>query len=326
MHAGAGTSAARRALVAAAAVAAMGVAAQSASAAYPGMNGRIAFESTVTGNSEIFAVNADGTGVTNLTQDAAADTDPVFSPDGSRIAFVKTGEGHTNIWVMNADGTSARNLTVGPATTGPPAACPTVLGTGVAPTWSPDGSRIAYASGGEIMVMNADATGSGKRSLTCTAASVAAESAPAWAANGQIAYVRNSPSDIWAMNADGSGQHPVTATSSVGELAPDWSPDSRRIVYTRSGQVWTMNADGSGQAAIVSGPGKAGTQPAFAPDGTRIVFDSSAFTAPNGPDIFAMNPDGTAVTRIFGYVPGAELDPTWQPVLTGPPSGPPGPK
>jgi Tol biopolymer transport system component len=279
MHAGAGTSAARRALVAAAAVAVMGVAAQSASAAYPGMNGRIAFESTVTGNSEIFAVNADGTGVTNLTQDAAADTDPAFSPDGSRIAF-----------------------------------------------WSPDGSRIAYASGGEIMVMNADATGSGKRSLTCTAASVAAESAPAWAANGQIAYVRNSPSDIWVMNADGSGQHPVTATSSVGELAPDWSPDSRRIVYTRGGQVWTMNADGSGQAAIVSGPGKAGTQPAFAPDGTRIVFDSSAFTAPNGPDIFTMNPDGTAVTRIFGYVPGAELDPTWQPVLTAPPSGPPGPK
>jgi Tol biopolymer transport system component len=49
--------------------------------------------------------------------------------------------------------------------------------------------------------------------------------------------------------------------------------------------ICVMNADGSGQAAIVSGAGKAGTNPAFAPDGTRIVCDSSAFTAPNGPDL-----------------------------------------
>ena len=62
-----------------------------AHAAFPGTNGKIAYESAVTGNSEIFVMSADGSGKTNLTNDLAGpgrpeDRDPAWSPDGDRIA------------------------------------------------------------------------------------------------------------------------------------------------------------------------------------------------------------------------------------------------
>ena len=103
-----------------------------AQGAYPGSNGKIAFESTRDGNLEIYAMNADGSGQTNLTRDPAEESDPVWSPDGTRIAFVKALEGHRNIWVMNADGSGQTNLTPGAVTTGQ-------ANEGTNPTWSPTG-------------------------------------------------------------------------------------------------------------------------------------------------------------------------------------------
>jgi dipeptidyl aminopeptidase/acylaminoacyl peptidase len=48
---------------------------------------RIAFVSSRDGNAEIYVMNADGTGLTRLTNDPAADFDPAWSSDGSRLAF-----------------------------------------------------------------------------------------------------------------------------------------------------------------------------------------------------------------------------------------------
>jgi hypothetical protein len=63
----------------------------SASAAFPGINGKIAFNGNETGNFDIYSVNPDATGLTNLTNDPASDVFPAWSPNGERIAFASRG-------------------------------------------------------------------------------------------------------------------------------------------------------------------------------------------------------------------------------------------
>jgi Tol biopolymer transport system component len=105
---------------------------------------------------DIYIMNADGTGVKQLTQNInAQDYDPHLSPDGSKIVFF-SGRDTTNydIFVMNADGSQITNLT-------------NVLTGGfqdISPTWSPDGKQIAFESylypdgPTHIFVMNTDGT------------------------------------------------------------------------------------------------------------------------------------------------------------------------
>jgi tricorn protease-like protein len=71
------------------------------------VNAKIAFNSNRDGNEEIYVMNADGTGQTRLTNDAASDFLPAWSPDGSKIAFNKGFD----IFVMNADGSAQTRLT-----------------------------------------------------------------------------------------------------------------------------------------------------------------------------------------------------------------------
>jgi TolB protein len=73
---------------------------------------RIAFTRHTGTNTEVFVMNADGTGQTNLTNNgAAADELPDWSPDGTRLVFASTRTSNYEIWVMNADGTGLANLT-----------------------------------------------------------------------------------------------------------------------------------------------------------------------------------------------------------------------
>jgi hypothetical protein len=290
-------------------------------AAYPGANGKIAYESDDGTDSDIVVMNADGSGQTHLTNDRSFDPfddrDPSWSPAGTKIAFARAEEGHMNIFVMNADGSGRTNLTPGPERTGE-------ANSGVEPTWSADGTRIAYNHSGEIWVMDA-ATGDGKFKLV-QMQPAGTEFAPAWSADGsKIAFTRDA--DVWARPAaPGAGATNLTNTpappSTGVEKAPDWSPNSAQIVYERGAQIWSTNADGSGQTGLTGGINESGTLPAWSPDGTKITFTSNGFTASDF-DIFVMNADGSGETRL-NTGPTIDLDPSWQPVAM--PGGYPRPK
>jgi len=278
-----------------------------AEAAWPGADAEIAYVSTQDGNLEIYTVAADGSGQVNLTNHPARDQDPSWSPDGSRIAWSSSAGGaHQDIWVMNADGSQRANYTPEADTTG-------AAGTGVQPSWSPDGSAIAFASNGDVWV-TPDDPAAGATNLTEDPALPAAGGEPAWSPDGtQIAYVRGA--DIWVMNADGTGKTQLTtSTGGLGtERAPDWSPDGAHLVCERSGQIWRMRSDGTRRQVIAAGADQGGTRPAWSPSGTKIVFSSSGYTALNGPDLFFMNPDGTDVQRLPMPAALADTDPTWRP-------------
>ena len=97
---------------------------------------QIAFVSERDGNSEIYVINSDGSGLANLTNNPARDHAPAWSPDGSRIAFrSRRGEGSYNLYVMGADGSNPIRLVTNASDDG---------SGDYTPHWSPDGSKILF--------------------------------------------------------------------------------------------------------------------------------------------------------------------------------------
>lgn len=151
----------------------------------------------------LYIVNADGTGLENLTEAGSFGWDPAWSPTGDKIAFESYLNGTRGIYLINPDGTEIERLS-----------------DGYAASWSPDGSRIAFTSNSnQIHVMNAD--GSEERALTHHGGYL-----PSWSPDGtKIAFTTNyaiiGSSEIYSMNVDGTGQANLSQSTSLDEEA-DW--------------------------------------------------------------------------------------------------------
>ncbi len=240
-------------------------------------NGQIVFDEDVCCAYDIWVVNADGTGLTNLTNTPdIGEFDPTWSPDGTRISFNRWDNSISSgdIWVMDADGSNQVNLT-------------NSVDNEFSADWSPDGSQLVFVREvpgqaisiqPDIFTMNADGT----NQVNITNADTG-ELEPAWSPLGDriaFAAVRNGDWEI--VTTDTSGGQEVTLTVTTQEdRAPDWSPTGTMIVWMSQfddpccgdGEIWAINADGTGATNLTQNP--AGDWfPSWSPDGTLILFES----------------------------------------------------
>jgi len=199
---------------------------------------RIAFSrNTDVGVTSVYVMNVDGSGTTPVAQGIVLNPGPVWSPNGCQVAFRSSPDGPTGpvgrISIVNADGTGLRQLSPDDAQ-------------GFfdeSPTWSPDGTRLAFTRNSFLHVINVDGTG-----LTALPNEDMASN-PSWSPDGQrIAY--SSGGEIHMRNADGSNLVRVTtAAEGTFDSWPRWSPDSRRLVISHVAgdqiQIVTINADGT---------------------------------------------------------------------------------
>lgn len=281
----------------------------------------VAFSSIRNGstNAEIYTMNADGSNVVRLTNNAFADENPKFNRAGTKIVFTSNrNNSRREIYTMNPDGSNVIRIT-------------NIAGNNYQPAFSPDGTKIAFISNRvnnvqNLFIMNAD--GTNPVQLTSLTGSLQAFT-PDFNADGtRIVYSRRYLSapftyhDIFSMNTDGTGI--VQLTSSVGGLgsthSPTFSRDGAKIAYSRVGasggaqNIYIMNADGSGQRQVTNGSGNEIT-PAFSPDGARIAFGNTAAGTNGG--TYTVRIDGTELTRLpgtnstdafFSFAPQADSD------------------
>jgi Tol biopolymer transport system component len=263
----------------------------------------ILFQSSRTGNIDIYRMAPDGTGAVRVTSFSGPESNPVWSWDHQRIAMVRNrldgaNVSHQDIYVMNADGSGKRWVRPVPSSFD-----------FLSPSWSKDGKRlvvtVTYAGENRLALMDV-ATGS----ATFVNAAIPGPigTGAHFDPSGQrLVYAGKLADTLHLINTDGTGHKVLFGKNLVGN--PNFSPDGKKIAFGYSApgetsQIYVKNlVDGTVKRVTTGG----GFVPTWSPDGSKIAFASSR-TGKN--QIFVVPSAGGTETRITNnsYV---EYAPSW---------------
>jgi Tol biopolymer transport system component len=280
-------------------------------------NGRIAF--SVGPDADIFVIEPDGTGLTKMIDRHVSGQEGglqmTWSHDGTKLAFTDyRPNGSTGLFVMDAEGGA---VDISPS-----------LQLADSPTWSPDGSELAF--GGccddyyDIYVVNAD--GTDLRRLTNERDNgVDGAHSPAWSPDGsKIAYSvdrynENSQDEthgISIVNAAGGDPDFITWSVNIDE-SPVWSPDATRIAFLRKApdgyvDVFVVSAVGDpNEPTRLSSPSVHATSlPNWAPDSEEVLFSARRLDNDNQ-GVYVVSVDGTDEHVLLEDAIAG--DPVWSP-------------
>lgn len=252
----------------------------------------ISFMDERNGQTDIFTIDYDGSGLSQLTNDAARELAMSWSPDGSQLIFQRSSEedGTTELYLVHADGSGLMNLTRNP-------------GDDWSPAWSPDGNQIAFYSqrsgGMGLYVMTRADLLSGEAGRAAAIIRGTQMGAwPSWSPDGErIVYRQELPGndEIFVIHADGSD--PINLTQhSANDLSPDWSPDGKTIIFEsiRDGnyEIYAVHPDGSNLRRLTN-HSLEDQHARWSPDGKAILYSHHG-------ELYLMNPDGSDPRPLAG--------------------------
>jgi Tol biopolymer transport system component len=213
-------------------------------------------------------VGLDGTSQRSIAGIPATAYQLAMAPNGDSIAWVRYQAFRPQIAITDISGADIQILTHGPGAE--------------QPTWSPDGSQIAFASvvsytGHAIFVMNAD--GSHVRRLT----DGPHDEYPTWSPDGEhILFTRAIPNgqvtslNLWTVPVAGGDATRLTTTHfrdpNLDFLQASYAPDGARIVQSSHLRLTIMDADGTHAHVVPRSPREGIWAPRWSPDGARIAF------------------------------------------------------
>lgn len=271
--------------------------------------GQIAYASSKSGVPQIWLLNLDGSGETQLTNFPDGACQPDWSPDGMRLVFTSpclkksdTYEG-SGLFIMNADGSGLTPLI-------------TVPGGDYDPAWSPDGSTIAFTSlrDGMPHIYLYNLT---DNSISRLSSPTTHDRRPAWSADGtKIAFetTRLGNYQVWTMNADGTSPREFANFNSGLTYMPTWTHDGKHIVFALGNYYYLVSKQlgGVSMPEIKLSDIQYNYDPVFSFDDKWLLFEHKEN---NNSDIYYMLVSGGKLTRLTTD-PAQDFNPVWRPPIT----------
>jgi TolB protein len=252
-------------------------------------------------------VDSDGANDHAVTMNGAA-LSPSWHPSGRAIVFSDFGDAGTQIAQLDLQSGRTSLLKASPR------------GLNITPVFTPDGSNIVYASGGEqpadLVIASASNRGDARK---IGAGTLTEQSSPTFRPDGRrVAFISPSPKtpQIYTMNVDGSDIQQLTPTVAgvrSYRTGPDWSPDGTKIAYEQQNgdfQVWMINVADKKMRKLTSiGENE---DPSWAPDSRHVVIS----TTRNRTKYLWVLDTQTGRMRQLTHLDGARLA-AWSPYLGG---------